>query len=84
MDKINFSREEKAMIVKKIQLYFKEELEQEIGGFDAEFLLDFFAEEIGAFFYNRGLTDAELAVSEKLAEVSDMLAQLEKPLSIGR
>jgi uncharacterized protein (DUF2164 family) len=29
-----------------------DELEIEVGGFDAEFLLDFFAEQVGCFYYN--------------------------------
>ena len=59
MTDITFSKEEKERVVQKVKLYFTEELEQEIGGFDAEFLIDFFAEEIGAFYYNRGLSDAK-------------------------
>ncbi|MDR2212441.1 MAG: DUF2164 domain-containing protein, partial [Pseudomonadales bacterium] len=47
MTAIKFTKDEKALIVRKIQLYFTEELKQEIGRFDAEFLLDFFADEIG-------------------------------------
>ena len=54
MSEIEFTREEKDVICRKIQLYFQEELDQEIGQFDAGFLLDFFAEEIGSYFYNRG------------------------------
>lgn len=84
MDKMKFTKEEKALMVKKVQLYFREELNQDIGAFDAEFLIDFFSEEMGAFFYNRGLYDAETAINEKLSEVSDMLMQLEKPVSTGK
>lgn len=84
MDKIEFTKEEKEMMVRKVQLYFKEELDQDIGSFDSEFLIDFFAEEMGAFFYNRGLYDAEKAISEKVAEISDHLVQLEKPVSTGK
>ena len=80
MDKIKFTKEEKEMMVKKVQLYFREELDQEIGGFDAEFLIDFFAEEIGPFFYNRGIYDAESTITEKVTEISDLLLQLEKPV----
>jgi uncharacterized protein (DUF2164 family) len=65
-------------------MYFREELTQEIGNFDAEFLIDFFAEEIGGFFYNRGLYDAETLISEKVLEISDLLLQLEKPVLIGK
>lgn len=86
MEKIAFTKEEKEMMVKKVQLYFMEELNQEIGGFDAEFLIDFFSEEMGSFFYNRGLYDAEAAINEvlneKLSEISDRLMQLEKPVLI--
>ena len=44
MEKVEFSPQEKSQIVKKVKLYFQEELEQEIGSFDAEFLIDFFEE----------------------------------------
>lgn len=84
MDKITFTKEEKDLMVRKVQLYFREELNQEIGGFDAEFLIDFFSAEMGAFFYNRGLYDAEAAIHGKVAEISDLLLQLEKPVSIRK
>jgi uncharacterized protein (DUF2164 family) len=84
MEKIKFSKEEKAMMIQKVKMYFYEELNQEIGNFDAEFLIDFFAEEIGGFFYNRGLYDAETVISEKVSDISDLLFQLEKPVSIQK
>ncbi len=84
MEKIEFSREEKEMMIQKVKIYFREELDQDIGNFDAEFLIDFFAEEMGGFFYNRGLYDAEAMISEKVSEISDLLLQLEKPVSAGK
>ncbi|MYM62503.1 DUF2164 domain-containing protein [Pseudomaricurvus sp. HS19] len=83
MDKIEFSREEREIMIQKVKFYFREEMHQEIGNFDAEFLIDFFAGEMGGFFYNRGLYDAETMISEKVSEISDLLLQLEKPVSIG-
>ena len=59
MSVIKLSKDEKEYIIRKIQLYFSEELEQTIGQFEAEFLLDFFSEEVGAYYYNRGLFDAQ-------------------------
>lgn len=79
MAEIKFTDEEKAVIVRKIQLYFKEELKQEIGRFDAEFLLEFFSEEVGAYFYNRGLFDAQAILSAKLDDLNDAISLLEKP-----
>ena len=79
MPDITFSSGEKELIVRKIKLYFAEELKQEIGRFDAEFLLDFFAGEIGAYFYNRGLYDAQAILSAKLDELGESIYQLERP-----
>jgi uncharacterized protein (DUF2164 family) len=84
LGKIEFSKKEKEIMIQKVKMYFREELTQEIGNFDAEFLIDFFAEEIGGFFYNRGLYDAETLISEKVLEISDLLLQLEKPVLIGK
>ncbi len=84
MAKIEFSKPEKELIVRKVQMYFREELDQEIGQFDAEFLLDFFAEEVGAYFYNRGLRDAQAVIEAKVADINDALYEIEKPTEFVR
>lgn len=76
---IEFSKDEKAILVRRLQVWFNEELKQELGRFDAEFLLDFFAEEIGAYFYNRGLYDAQSILSKRLDDLTDAILQLERP-----
>lgn len=81
---IKFSSAEKDVIVRKIKLYFSEELHQQIGSFDAEFLLDFFAREMGAYFYNRGLYDAQAVLSGKLDDIQDAIYQLERPTEFQR
>lgn len=80
MAQIRFNEDEKA----RIQLYFDQELRQELGRFDAEFLLDFFAGEIGAFFYNRGLSDAQAVLAAKVDELGEAIYQLEKPTELRR
>lgn len=80
MTSITFSAPEKAAIVDKVKAYFNEKLDQEIGGFDAEFLIDFFAEEMGAHFYNRGLHDAQALIARKVDELADSIYDLEKPI----
>ena len=79
MDKVEFTPEEKSRIVGKVKLYFEKELDQQIGSFDAEFLIDFFADEVGAYFYNRGLYDAQALFSQKVDELSDSIYELERP-----
>ena len=78
MSGIKFSKEEEEILTRKIQLYFTEELNQEIGQFDAQFLLDFFSEEIGPYFYNRGLYDSQTILESKMEDISDAIYQLEK------
>lgn len=78
MPTVEFSADEKAAIAQKLQRYLAEELQVEIGGFDAEFLLDFFSKEVGCFFYNRGLYDAQTILNARFEEITDAVVALEK------
>ncbi len=78
MTKIVLQSAVKAELVLRLQRYFKDELQQEIGSFDAEFLLDFFSEQIGCYFYNQGLADALATFEGKLEEIADSIYQLEQ------
>ena len=84
MAEIKFSLEERDALCRRIQLYFQQELEQEMGQFDAGFLLDFFSEEIGAWFYNRGLYDAQAILESRLENIGEAIYELEKPTELAR
>ena len=84
MSTIEFSREEKESIIQKIQTYFEQELNSEIGQFDAEFLLEFFAKELGNYFYNRGLFDAQAILEKKLENITEAIYELEKVTNLRR
>lgn len=75
---ISFSKEERAEIVGRIQRYFVDELDSEIGALPAEMLLAFFTEQMGAYFYNRGLRDAQGVFMGKLDEINDTIYGLEQ------
>lgn len=79
MSIIEFTNEEKAKIVDRIKIYFDDKLGQDIGQFDAEFLLDFFSNEIGSYYYNRGLNDARAVLQNNLDNIDDALYEIEKP-----
>lgn len=68
----------KVEVVAKLQKYFEDELQQEIGSFDAEFLLDFFSKEVGGYYYNQGLADALRSFETKMEDVGELIYQLEK------
>lgn len=84
MAKIEFSKPEKELVTRKLQVYFSKELDQDLGQFDAEFLIDFFADEIGAYFYNRGVRDAQSIIESKVADIADALYEIEKPTDFVR
>ncbi len=84
MTEITFTPEEREVICRKIQRYLREELDQEIGQFDAGFLLDFFAEEIGSYFYNRGLYDAQAVLESRLENIAEAIYEIEKPTQFLR
>lgn len=78
---IDFTKETKETIIAKIKTHFSEELNQEIGGFDAEFLLDFFVKEIGNHFYNQALSDIHTLLEKQMESMADTIFDLEKPVS---
>ena len=79
MKPITFSREETKAIVGDIQDYFREELDQSIGAIPAEMLMMFFVDKMGAYFYNRGLYDAQTLIRERLDTLTDDIFALEQP-----
>ncbi len=79
MSTISFAKNEKELLIRKIQRYFQEELDQELGQFDAEFLLDFFSKEVGAYYYNQGLNDAKAVLADKLDTLMEAIDEIEKP-----
>ncbi|MDV3251770.1 DUF2164 domain-containing protein [Devosia sp. BK] len=79
MEKIKFSREETKAIVGEIQDYFREELDQSIGAIPAEMLMQFFAERMGSYFYNRGLYDAQALVKKQVDNLTDEIFRWNAP-----
>jgi uncharacterized protein (DUF2164 family) len=78
MKPIKFEKDQRAQIVSRIQTYFDRELDSEIGAIPAELLLAFFTEEIGAFYYNQGLADAQAVFAKSIDDVNDRIYGLEQ------
>lgn len=78
MKPIQFSREETADITARLRTYFRDELEMDLAALPAEMLLDFLSREIGPFFYNRALYDAQAVVAKKAEDIGEALAGLER------
>lgn len=76
--KVELSPDQKEQLVAKLKKYFEAELDQDIGGFEAEFLLDFIGKELGIHYYNKGIEDAQSAVASKYSELTDLFFELEQ------
>ena len=81
MANIKFTKQEKEQLITKIQHYFVRELDQELEQFDADFLLDFISQEMGSYFYNRGLYDAQNLIENKITDLSEAIYQLEQVIN---
>ena len=78
---INISRKNKDKIVQDLQEWFQENLDQEIGSLDAEFLTDFFTENVGGVYYNQALIDVHTLINEKTESLADSIYDLSKGTS---
>ncbi|MDA7742480.1 DUF2164 domain-containing protein [Francisellaceae bacterium] len=76
--KVEISKEDKEAVIQKIKAYIKSELEVEIGGFEAEFLLEFFQKEVGPFIYNQALSDMQSQIEYHHELLKDAVYNLEK------
>lgn len=76
------SGHEKAQCIDKLQEYFEQELNTELGQFDAEFLFDFISKEFGSFYYNQGLKDAQAVLMQKLDDITEAIDEIELPSNI--
>lgn len=84
MKKIAFSRAERKAAVAVLQAYCREELEFDLGTIPGELLLDFIGEQIGVYYYNRGLYDAQAALNARIEDIAEAIYALERPVETGR
>ena len=74
-----FTPDQRAGLVADLQQYFAAELDQELGRFEAEFLLEFLAKKVGPHFYNQALRDAERQIRLRIESVIEAVELLERP-----
>ena len=81
---IQFTKEERTAVGGRIRDFFARELDQDISQLQAEMVLDFFGSQIGGWFYNRGLADAQAVVAAKAEDIADAIYALERESGAGR
>jgi len=72
-NRMKFTREEKEDMAAAIREYFRKERDEDIGNLASLMVLDFIIEELGPWFYNRGVEDARSYMSERLEDAGSLL-----------
>lgn len=75
---LKISKERRAEFVASIQRYFSEKREQAISNMEAEFLLDFFLQEIGPPIYNQAVKDAQDTLHRQVGELDAVCFEIEE------
>ena len=78
MAEINLDPTLKEELVAALKKYLDDELDIQLGGFDAQFLLEFFERRLAGHYYNQGLADALKAFEAKMTEFGDLIYELEQ------
>ena len=78
MSNIKIESKRKNELVIELQSYLQDELDLEVGQFDADFLLDFMVKNLGPAIYNQALNDSLKVFESKMMDVSDGIYEIEK------
>jgi len=73
MNNVDLGKELRGQAIASIQRYFEENLTEPIGNLPAGQLLDFFMEEIGPIIYNRAISDAQVRLQQRVADLNGEL-----------
>lgn len=77
---VPFAKHDKDAVIQKLQAFVDSEFGLELGQFEAGDLLNFFANEVGPFFYNQGLRDAQAVLRKRVDDIAEAMENLEKPV----
>ena len=76
---IEFSELELKILVDKVTRHMHQSFEIEVDRFEAEFLISFISSELGPYYYNRGLYDAQAVLDERMEAIRAAILELEEP-----
>ena len=80
MPNIELDKPVRDALARALSRYLKDELDLEVQGFDAQFLLDFISERLGPYYYNQGLHDAQAIIRDRLDVITEAIYEIEKPV----
>ena len=66
---IQLPKDTEQQLIASIQRFFVEQMDDEIGGLKASFLLDFCLREVGPCIYNQAIADAQRHLQDRVADL---------------
>ncbi|MCL2049706.1 MAG: DUF2164 domain-containing protein [Defluviitaleaceae bacterium] len=63
------TKEQKQTATNKLRDYLYENFDTEIGNMQSDFFLDYISENIGAYYYNKGIADAMAFIADKTEDM---------------
>ncbi len=82
MSKIELPKEVRNALADRLSRHLKAELDLEVEGFDADFLVDFITETFGPHYYNQGLHDAQAIYRDRLEQMAEAVYDIEQPTKL--
>ena len=70
---IELDKDARARAIQKLQTFFAEKRDEELGNLEAQFLLDFFVAHVGPGIYNKAVADAQALMQDKLVDIDGEL-----------
>jgi uncharacterized protein (DUF2164 family) len=75
---LQFSAQQRGVLGQAIKALMAERFELDMGGFEAEELLDFFIQECGPLIYNQAVLDVQAVLKARFESIESDLWALEK------
>lgn len=77
---VRMATDDREFLRTRLTTYLQNELNVDLGRFEADFMLDMIVETFGPYFYNAGLRDAQAALLRRIDDVRSAIDELERPL----
>lgn len=68
-NKIKLDKEKRLQMISSIQSFFKNERDEILGELAASMILDFFIEKLASEFYNQGISDSYVYISDRVEDL---------------
>jgi uncharacterized protein (DUF2164 family) len=80
LPKIEFDKPTRERLSRQLASHLKNELDADVGPFEALDLLDLLSKTLGPYYYNQGLQDAQAIVRARIESIIEAVEAIEQPI----